>query len=127
MDVLTVSTFGDQTFQALFASLFEVFFTPLVPMRAKTQRIFEGDNFLEQFLAFAQRKLRRVVSIRVQQVEKIVIDHDATPSRLFRITQLHASLQAREARDVSFEGHDFAIDDEIVNRLFCERFGQLRI
>src|SRR2546425_3566491 len=76
---------------------------------------------------FAQRKLRRVVSIRVQQVEKIVIDHDATSSRLFRITQLHASLQAREARDVSFEGHDFAIDDEIINRLLCERLGQLRI
>jgi hypothetical protein len=85
------------------------------------------DRFAQQLFSVTQRQTRRIVSVEEQQVEKVMINRDATFTRFLRIGKFHPALKSREAGDSALEGDDFTIDNETAVRLFLVSVNQLGI
>jgi hypothetical protein len=94
---------------------------------AQADRIAEGERPAQQGLARPEREPLEVVALHPQQVEDVVEDRDPGCARLVRIAELHASLEAREARLALLEGHDLPVHEERVRVLRRERLGDLGV
>jgi len=90
-------------------------------------RIIRAEDRAEYRLALALRYGRDVVPGDLQDVEREQDDGRLVQTHRVGVVDVHAALQLGEARAVTVERHDLAVDDEVAGRGARQRVHHLRV
>ena len=116
--------FCDHTFPSKAARVTVVGLSLGVAVAGESERVAKLERPAKEFFTMSERQLPCVVLIEIDQVEQAKPHRDAANQLGGRVLNLHALLEQGEARDVTFEGNDFAVKYEVGGALAKEGFNQ---
>src|SRR6185369_2572059 len=125
--VRRVGLLRDQPFPALAARLGEKTLAVLRTMFRITNRIAVTQHPSQQILACELRQRSGAPAVDMEHVEQIEVHRRGGDEPAVRIAYADAALQLREARLLSVEGDDLAVDDEVVAALASQGVNELGI